>query len=217
MTTSGRAFPQRLTKIDDLSRTDHYFLSEDDDCYFLGEYTARKGFSFSSTNDLILNFKKEVSRKERPEWAYKERAILQAATAFQAALEGTLGEWTFVPVPPSKFKGDPLYDDRLVRMLRAINSTPPLDVREIVVQRTSSEAAHDSADRPSPLELERGYDLDPAELARPIRPIAVVDDVLTTGAHFAAMKSILVKHCNATRVIGLFIARRVPETEDLPW
>lgn len=50
----------RLTKIDELTRGQHYHLSEDDTCYFFGEYTARKGYAFSNTNNLIHNFKKGV-------------------------------------------------------------------------------------------------------------------------------------------------------------
>ena len=44
--TSGSTFPQRLTKIDDLTRPDHSYLAAVDDCYVLGEYTARKGYRF---------------------------------------------------------------------------------------------------------------------------------------------------------------------------
>ena len=46
--TSASTFPLRLTKIDDLTRPDHSYLTAADDCYFLGEYTARKGFAFST-------------------------------------------------------------------------------------------------------------------------------------------------------------------------
>ena len=56
--TSSSTFPQRLTKIDDLIRPDHSYLTDSDSCYFLGEYTARKGYAFSPGNNLVLNFKK---------------------------------------------------------------------------------------------------------------------------------------------------------------
>jgi hypothetical protein len=53
-------------------------------------------------------------------------------------------EWlntaTLVPMPPSKAKTDPLYDDRMVRMLRAIRTTPALDIRELLLQATSTQA-----------------------------------------------------------------------------
>ena len=57
-------------------------------------------------------------------WRYKEQAIQRAASAFRRAL-GTdpLSSLVFVPIPPSKTRNDPLYDDRVTRMLRAIEGT----------------------------------------------------------------------------------------------
>jgi hypothetical protein len=72
--TSANTFPQRLTKIDDLARPDHWYLTPEDDCYFFGEYTARKGFAFSATNQLTLNFKKGLDKSVTPQWKYKGRA-----------------------------------------------------------------------------------------------------------------------------------------------
>lgn len=105
--TSASIFPQRLTKVDALTLPDHSYLTAADDCYFLGEYTARKGHSFSETNNLILNFKKPVSVRGQAQWKYKEAAITEAATALGRALNS---EWlnvaTLVPVPPSNSKSD---------------------------------------------------------------------------------------------------------------
>ena len=69
---------------------------------------------------------------------------------------------TFVSVPPSKAPGDALYDDRMTRMLRAIRSHPPLDVRELIVQTQSAAAAHRRAERPRPGELAALYRIDEA-------------------------------------------------------
>src|SRR6185437_16307998 len=100
MTTSQSTFPSRLTEIDDLTRPDHSYLCADDRCLFLGEYTARKGFSFSATNQVILNFKKSADRRGRPEWQHKERTIREVARAFATAIKP---EWlsgaTLVPIP----------------------------------------------------------------------------------------------------------------------
>src|SRR5690606_1558469 len=84
--TSGTPFPHNLTVIDQLTRPDHYYLDESDVCFFLGEYTARKGFSYSDTNSLIINLKKDMSRRGRPEWQYKGWAIRTAAKALRRAI-----------------------------------------------------------------------------------------------------------------------------------
>ena len=213
---SNGTFPQRFTKVDDLTRADHWYLTENDACYFIGEYTARMGFSYSTTNDLVLNFKKTMDRRGTPEWRYKERAIDQAAVAFRTALgPNGIDALTFVPMPPSKAKGDPLYDDRLIRLLNAIRSHPPLDVRELIIQIGSTEAVHGMEDRPKPHQIEALYRID-EELAAGLKPcVAIIDDVLTTGAHFRAAKSVLSARFPEQEFIGLFLARRTPESSDL--
>lgn len=213
--TSGSTLPQRLTKIDELSRPDHYYLSAEDVCYFIGEYTARKGHAYSVTNNLILNLKKGMERRGRPEWRYKGLAIQAAAAALRASLsDAARTTLTFVPVPPSKAKGDPLYDDRLVQVLAAIWPGGSVDVRELIVQPHSTDAVHDQAARPSPEELAARYVVDPVLLVPPPQILAVVDDVVTTGAHFVAVRNMLRRHFPHTDIVGLFIARRVPEAMD---
>lgn len=213
MARSQSSLPARLTKVDALA-PDHWHLTESDDCYFLGEYTAREGYQFSPTNQLIINLKKGPDRRGRPDWKYKERAIRQVARALRAAIKESLDNITFVPIPPSKAKADPLYDDRMTQVLTTIRPTPPLDVRELVVQPVSTRAAHESQHRPSPTEILSRYELD-ITLAKPVAEcIFVVDDVLTTGAHFCAVKSLLSSHFPETPVVGIFVARRVVRAQD---
>jgi len=212
MMTSAATFPQRLTKIDDLARPDHFYLTPADECYFLGEYTARKGYAFSATNQLILNFKKSMDKRGTAQWRYKEKAIEEAGAAFRASLNS---EWldgaTLVPIPPSKSKNDALYDDRLVRMVRGICAQPQLDVRELVLQRASTVAVHDQENRPTPEQIQANYAIDQAIRDPNPQVIGLFDDVLTTGAHFRAASTVLQQSFPGVRIVGLFIARRVPE------
>ena len=100
--TSADTFPGRFTRIDELTGHDHWYLAPEDECYFIGEYTAGMGFDYSPTNDMIQNFKKPMNRRHnRKEWQYKKKAIKQVANAFSCAL-GSRGieQFTFVPIPP---------------------------------------------------------------------------------------------------------------------
>jgi len=215
MTSAGTFLP-RLTKIDDLTRPDHSYLTAADDCYFLGEYTARKGYRFSTTNNLIINLKKPMDRQNRPEWPYKARAIQTVARALHVALNDNARQTlTFVPVPPSKAKTDPLYDDRLLQVLHGVWPGQATDVRELIVQPNSSDAAHDRDDRPKPAELAVRYTVERGLLHPKPQIVAVVDDLVTTGAHFVAMKTILRREFPDTQIVGVFIARRVPEAVDV--
>lgn len=89
-------------------------------CHFIGEYTARKGSVYSATNSLILDFKMSVLNAGLPVWRHKKAAIATAAVLRRAMPPSVLDKVVFVPMPPSRAKGDAVYDDRLVRMLRAV-------------------------------------------------------------------------------------------------
>jgi orotate phosphoribosyltransferase-like protein len=45
--------------------------------------------------------------------------------------------------------------------------------------------------------------------------IAVIDDVITMGAHFVTVRNKLRQAFPTTKIVGLFIARHVPETVDV--
>lgn len=202
----------RLQQIDDLSRPDHYYLTSDDQCYYWGEYTARKGYAFSETNGLIINFKKSPTLRGTAQWRYKGHAITRAADIFRATIrEDTLPQLTLVPVPPSKATDHPQYDDRMLQMLQQIGRGRNADIRELVVQTASIEAAHEAGVRPRPEDLVAIYSVREEVVRSPPRTIFVFDDVLTTGCHFKAMKQVLSNRFPNVPVIGLFIARRVPD------
>ena len=79
----------------------------------------------------------------------------------------------------------------------------------MILQQQSYEASHHQADgaRKKPPELEAIYRVcNPG----PKGTVILVDDVLTTGAHFVAARNVILAQHPATRVIGFFIARRVP-------
>ena len=213
--TLGTPFPKRLSRVDELALPDHYFLSPDDACYYFGEYTARRGYSYSDTNDLISNFKKKLTVKDTPQWPHKLRAIRLVAATFREAIdESSLRALTFVPVPPSEAKGDPMHDARMTQMLQAIDPELGLDIRELVVQSVTTQKSHESVDRPRPGDLIKLYSIDEPLADPEPNCIAIVDDLLTAGSHFKAMQAVLTDRFPSAHVIGLFIARRVPDTDD---
>lgn len=217
MTTSaGISFPSRFTKIDDLTLGDHNHLLPEDECLFFGDYTARKGWAHSPTNQLILNFKIPVRFRATNRWQYKQRAIRTVADLFSQQIGTRFSQLTLVPVPPSKLRTDPDYDDRMMDMLRALKSPAgnAVDVRELVTQTKPIGAAHESSNRPPPAAWESVYEIDEALAKQTPVWIGVVDDLLVTGCRFRAMSNVLRRRFPQARITGLFIARRVPEAID---
>ena len=198
----------RFRKIDDQNRGHHSYLTADDECLFLLEYTSGQDYSFSATNSLISNLKKKSSLAGTGQYRYKSEAIDACGVALGEAITPKwLAAGTLLPVPPSKARGDPEHDDRILRICRAIPGA--VDVRELVVQTRSLPAAHESDQRPGIDDLLEVYRIDESKAAPAPSSIAVIDDVLTNGTHFRAMKTILQQRFSGVPIFGVFIARRV--------
>jgi hypothetical protein len=204
-----------LTRVDPLILGDHYYLTADDECYFLREYTARGGFDTSETNQIIQNLKKTPDRRGRQEWFYKERDIKRAASELSAALSPAwLRTATIVPVPPHVVKGDPMHDDRVVQIANLMGTGTTIDVREIVVQIATVDPSHQSTSRPRPHELRANYRIDETCCEPAPTAIGILDDVLTAGAHFRAIRDMLSERFGAVPVVGIFYARRIAPSRE---
>ena len=81
-------------------------------------------------------------------------------------------------------------------------------------RRRSVEAAHAGGRRLGPEELVELLEVDEEAVEPRPRRIVVVDDVVTTGAHFVAARRILVGRFEGVGVVGVCLARRVfPDDE----
>lgn len=136
----------RLTEIDELLRLDHWCLDEDDQCFFLYEYTSRRGWSYSEGNSIVSNLKKKVSLRGTPQYYWKEQTITRCGKELAASIRpDILNTTTFVPVPPSCGRDDPEFDERMTLVARAMG--PKVDVRELVVQTESTPLSRRSCRR----------------------------------------------------------------------
>lgn len=202
----------RLQRIDELTRRDHYYLDADDECYFLGEYTARKGYQYSDTNNAIITLKTPPSLPENRQY-HKRRAIAAYSNELRRLVgrNGSEG-WTFVPVPSSKIVGHPDYDARLTLVLGRAFEGFTVDIRNLVKQRENRVAAHkDDSKKRSPDNFE--YEIDES-LTEPIpHRITIFDDMVTTGASYVAVKRILQRRFAGATIRGLFLSRCVHEAD----
>ena len=199
----------RLTQIDEASRDDHTRLTPDDTCLYIFEYTSHRDYSFSATNNLISNLKKKPTSGAAV-LRHKTKAIETCAADLRATLNPAwLDTATIVPVPGSKASDHPDFDTRMERVARLIR--PNLDVRNLVIQDGSTATAHEAGDGPRVTveELLELYRIDETLTAPAPTSIGILDDVLTAGTHFRAMKTVLAAGFPGIPIIGLFIARRV--------
>lgn len=204
----------KLLLIDEIVISDHVYLELGvDRCHYYFEYTAEKGYTYSPTNELILNFKKKVDKKGEGHYKYKGEAIRKIAGLFSHLSQNSIDKSTFVPTPPSKSKTNPLYDDRIVQSLKIGLSSKNPDIRELVIQTVDTVESHVSGKR-DVLALEKILEIDEGLTADIREYIVIVDDVLTTGCHYIAMKNVLLTRFPKAKIIGIFIARRgIPKDE----
>lgn len=198
-----------VQKIDELYLNNHYNLSSGDDCYFFISYAVKQGFGYSHENQLIYNLKKGMDKKGTYEWRHKENAIIEAAGYFAEANVCRLfpDNPIYVPIPPSKAKGDPEYDDCVVRILKNAYGGA-LDVRELVAQKKSTESYHLSGQKRDVEELVSNMYIDEKFANDVTGDIVIFDDVLSSGAHFKAVSKVLNERFGeAIKIHGLFLAR----------
>lgn len=199
-----------LTQIDGLLLGGFAYLDNEDQCYFLRDYTARQTFAYSDTNSLISNLKKSPRLRGTAQWRHKEAAITRFAEELGESLSAQwLERTTLVPIPPSKTRSDPEYDDRMVRVLRRLEGFRACDVREMIVQTRTVPAAHLSTLRPRPEELVGMYEIEEEATEPWPERIALVDDIITTGSHFKAAKTVLEGRFPSAEFFGIFWARTV--------
>ena len=202
-----------LQQIDDLLKSSHSYLEDEDKCYFLGEYTPREDYKYSEMNDFILNFKKSPKDKNTSQWKYKKQAIQKISNTLASlkVWDRIKTGYTWIPIPPSRVESDPLYDDRLLQVLRILkNRENTFDYRELIKIKSNRRPAHNTlVKRPKPIEHYNNYKIDPQFLQPPPEKIIIFDDIITTGSGFKAMQRILKKNYPNADIFGLFIARSV--------
>ncbi len=219
--SNAALFPERLTWIDEAARRDHRFLGPNDHCLYFGEFLAGSGWNAGATNDLIIDFKRApsaIAASPNPlaVQRFKERAAARVARALRSQFARTAIETalTFVPIPPSKIRGEPDHCDRLLRTLRLAFAGLDADIRPLLRQRASTVADHCSRGcRMGFGELLELTELDPGELKRPLRALVVLfDDVLTSGKHLAVAKRRIREVSREQAIIAVLVARRVRHT-----
>jgi hypothetical protein len=139
----------------------------EDECLFFADYTARKGWAHSATNQMILNYKMPVKLRGTARWPHKQRAIQTVADLFSARIGARFSE-----------------PRRVCRRLQLLSRVEP----------------HEQDDE--------------GLTAQQPKWIGIVDDLLVTGCRFRAMSNVLRRRFPDARIIGLFIARRVPDAID---
>jgi hypothetical protein len=204
----------RPQQIDDLTRRDHYYLAEQDLCYFFLDYSARNGRSFSAANELIGDLLRPEGQRNLVPDVRKQRAIRRVAHLFKAALNAErMGAITYVPLPPPRTRNQLEGDDRMARVLRCLADEP--DIREMIEMDKTRETGDFAGIRIGPDVLSANMRVVQALLEPRPELIFLVGDVLTTGANFVAAKRRLQQFLPYVPIYGLYAARKARDADDI--
>jgi hypothetical protein len=208
--------PASLKLLDEASRADHIHLAASDRCSFLAHYQSGGGYRGSRCNQLIRNFKCEPSqaRDDPRRGQYKQQAIATLALWLRQAVPRAEAErCTWVPIPPSRRRGDPDFDDRLWRTLHLAFASYDVDVRSLLFQARSTARDHLGHPRLSEQALSDLLQFDPEALRlRPLRErILLFDDLLTSGKHYKCCQRRLTQALPGVPIAGVFLMRRAPQ------
>lgn len=204
------------TAVDPVAMSDRPNLDPSDACFYYMTRDSR-GFMASRANDLMNDFKKDVRRYAgRPDvMAYKDAAISECAGYVSEFFEDREGLFrgtpvSIVPIPTSVPRGAEMRDYRLDRLCEFVSERvpwvrfePSLDI--VAEMRPSHVGGTRDVD-----ELERVF-----RLLSPIGAgeyggwVVLFDDILTTGAHYAACRNIVRRaypNSASYSIVGLFLA-----------
>ncbi len=205
--------PVGLTRISAEQTGDYHYLDRSDRCYCLGFYQSGEGFEGLGLNRMVLDLKREPgARYSHPgAWQDKREAITRVSSILTMSLQKLFPhrKITLIPVPPSKKAGDPEHDDRMLQICNLMAAELAcVEVSELFVTRRSVQASHLSRVRPTKERLKENIRMMIRDDAyRPAPLVVLLDDVLTSGAHYSACKELLEGVFPAVTVVGVFVAR----------
>lgn len=175
-------------------------------------YTVGQGYEYSRTNQAVLNLKMSPASSVK-RLVYKSRAIDQCShelTEFLTRSVDPLLPLILVPIPPSKTRSHPEYDDRMEQVAeQVVQRCPNVTCLPLIYTITDSESFHSRSDSRTPDEIYRLMAINTSQVAlyNPEAHIVLLDDVLTSGSHFTAARRHLLEYFVDATIHGIFWAK----------
>ena len=204
----------RLSRIDELTRREHYYIGDQDLCYYFGEYSGRGGRTFATMSTLIHDLLQPRDLAIPKQEFLKDRALSRVAQWMHEAFDpAAIADATFVPLPQSGSGLRTDADDRIYRILK--RSAEGLDIRRLIEVAGPINSGELSTQRYGPDMLYEHMRVVLALTEPRPRAIFLVDDVLTTGANYIAAKKRIKQLLPDVPVFGLFIARKTLDSGEI--
>ncbi len=196
------------------------YLDEGDIClYYMDKTDGRP--SDSEPNQLIYNLKidpADMSDGQR-RGRYKENAIKKCADD----MARYLSQWNaitplntvLVPIPPSKPLGSPGYDNRMALVCSQIQGQTGIRYADCLRTIKDLGSMHHGDVARNIEQLRSNIAFEPEMIPGGIQYVILVDDQLTKGTHFKAIKPMFTDR--GYTVVGMFWAKEHFKGTDSAW
>ena len=187
-----------------------YYINVDEDiCYYFLEYTSKVGYNYNDSNNIVFNFKSTHPNSIR----YKRNAISYFANLIINDISNLLPKDTiYIAAPTSKTRNSALFDDRLDQVVNILN-IKGLSTSLKLEALSDITPSHSSGQNRNITDIKNNiifYGFDPTRFqVNDFIKVAIVDDVITTGAHFKACKERILEKYPKAIVYGIFLAKTV--------
>ena len=192
---------------------EYHYITGADYCLYKREYVSGYGYQGGPTNELVLNFKKNPDRKNKPlEWRHRMRAVKTFARESETLFPLNLNI-SVTAIPSSKHKNDPGYDCRFEDFFKEfLKARPNLNIEWPIEIKKNIQASHHGGGR-DPEDFKRNYVW--RGFKKNPKTLCIFDDVLTTGAHFRAISDFLKENEYKGQIIGIFWSRAISPVSGL--
>lgn len=179
---------------------------EKDNCYYARERYTRRGFEGGTTNQLITNFKHDLSKNPHVKY-YKDQAINKFAHELSVLFDSNRVYYLSF-IPSSTCKTDSHYDHRMEDTLTAlIKLRPKIIIEEPIVIINTVQPSHLGGTRDIN-EIKANYRWVGIK-SKSVDRLFIIDDVLTKGSHFKAYQELVNQNYKEISIYGLFWARSI--------
>jgi len=184
------------------------YLNEKTHSFYRYEYVSKGSYTQFPVNSLILNFKMSIEEKGKERWHYKKEAIDLFATAIIKNVRLPIQDTIFLPMPTSKPRKHPEFDSRLDEVVDIITKQTGQLVGYNLDLINEEIPYHISGENRDPDQIYININFNPFQDLNPKRVI-LIDDVITTGAHFVACIRKINSIYPDTSVVGFFLAKTI--------
>jgi predicted amidophosphoribosyltransferase len=189
-----------------------FFLNEGEtETYYLMDY-QRGSPNFEEAppgNTAVQNLKKKPTERGKPDYKYKAEEIKSFACKILKIVVKDKEKTIFCSMPTSNPRHDSEYDSRLDDIVDTIGKSG-FRAENNLKTKKKTDPLHQKRGVRDPEQIKKNTEF--TRFHEPVpSTIFLVDDVITSGAHYKACNELIKAQYPKAKIVGLFLAKTLSE------